>query len=189
MHVRRDSIVFQRAQRVVGEVTSIIEGPATRTRFKDHIEALLTEAGSAFCDYLYAKANGKRAEAVRRWEEVQGLVEYELPMCLLRPVKGLKQCRSRERAAKAVVRTIAAEMPDYRQHAETKYATFRPCATGKGLRAVQRPPLSKPIRRPEKSRFQEFFPWVEGVIMATFSVQEINDERKQIPSRTGTFKS
>ena len=126
LHVRRDTIVFQRAHRVFGEVTSIIEGPTTRTQFKDHIEALLTEAGCAFCDYLYAEANGKRAEAVRRWEEVQGLVEYELPMCLLRPVKGLKQRRSRERAAMAVVRIIAAEMPDYRQHVEAMYAKVRP---------------------------------------------------------------
>lgn len=105
------------------------------------------------------------------------------------PVKGLKQRRSRERAAKAVVRIIAAEMPDYRQQAEAMYATIRPGTTGRGLRAVQRPQLSKPIKRPEKSRLQEFVPWVEGVIMATFSVEEINDEQKHKPSGTGTFKS
>lgn len=180
LHVRRETIVFQRAHRVFGEVTSIIEGPATRTCLKDHIEALLTEAGSAFCDYLYAKANGKHHEAVRRWEEVQGLVEYELPMCLLRPVKGLKQRRSREKAAKAVVRIIAAEMPGYIRRAETPYATLRSGAIDKGVRAGKRHRPTKPVKRPDKASFRDFPLWIESVITTTFEVEEIHGGQRQI---------
>lgn len=99
-------------------MAAIVEGPTTRTELKNRIEAILTNASFTCCEYLCAMGNNKRTEAARCWDEVQGVVEYELPIGLLRPINGMKSRRSRERVVRDVMQFVAAEVADHRHRVE-----------------------------------------------------------------------
>ena len=159
LHIQRGVMIGQRARAVRSRLGSLLERPFTRTGFTNAIESLLTDAGFTFCRYVYAKANGKHREATRCWDEVQGIIEYELPMVLLHPVKDLKSRKSRERAAAKVLPIIKAEMAQYKKRTEEMYLDWKDLH------------LNKPLNRPDKSRFEEFFRWVECVTMSALGVE------------------
>jgi hypothetical protein len=172
LHTRRSGIIWQRAQHVFWEVGSLLDEPFTRTAFKNHIESILTEAASAFCQYVYAVANSKRAHAARYWEQVQGIVEYELPMGLLHPVKNLKKRNTREKAVEEVTSIIAAEMARHNKVAEERYTKLGREESDKNSCERKAFHLTKPLVRPTNSQFQEFFSWANEVMRVTLNFEE-----------------
>jgi hypothetical protein len=135
------------------------------------MEALIGTASLHFCSYLYAAVNGKRAQAVRLWEEIQGEVEYEIPLGLLLPVKMLKKQSSREKAVQEVLPIIKAEMVAHRKFVEQQYTEvvrMSPRGSCK-WRAFH---LTKPLVRPAESQFQEFFAWVNFVVTDIYNHEE-----------------
>ena len=82
-------------------------------------------------------------------------------MVLPHPVKDLKSRKSREHAAAKVLPIIKAEMALYKKRTEEMYATW------KDLK------LNKPPKRPGRNHFQEFFLWVESVIVSVLNLEEI----------------
>ena len=160
LHIRRCGLIYKRGYAVWEEVSSILKGPCTRSRFKYDIENILEDAAVAFWGFLYATTNGKRVEAAECWDEAQGIVEYQLPMGLLHPARNLKRQKSREKAIEEVLRIIEAEIPNYRKQAEYRYTKW------KLIR------FKKPLKRPDESRFQEFLPWVKYVMETTLETEE-----------------
>ena len=174
IHIRRCCTMGQRAMTVFSDVRlGEEEGPLlTRTCYSSHIESVLGEAAYKFCRYLYAKANGKRAEAAYSWEEATGAIEYELPMALLHPVKDLKGRKSREHAVEKVMLIIRAEMSQHRKMVERLYA--KPGRTSdKKSNKWSVFNLKKPLVRPAESSFEEFFQWAEKMVMLTFDAEEL----------------
>ncbi len=166
--VWRSGIILQRIHGVLDAVDAIRQGPITRTRFKNHMEVLIGIASDYFCSYLYAVANRKRARAARHWEEVQGVVEYEIPLGLLLPVKRLKKWSSREKAIQEVLPIIKAELVGHRKFVERQYMDNGRKAP-KSSSAWQAFRLTKPLVRPTESQFQEFFAWVNAVMADTYN--------------------
>ena len=167
----RSGIILQRIHGVLDAVDAIRQGPFTRTRFKNHMEALIGIASCRFCSYLYAAANGKRAQATRYWEEVQGMVEYEIPLGLLLPVKRLKKSEHREKAVQEVLPIIKLELVRHAKFVERQY-TDDGRKSPKGSCEWQVFHLTKPLVRPAQSQFQEFFAWVNWVVTDTYSHEE-----------------
>lgn len=174
IHIRRSGMMGQRAMAVFSHVRLEEEhGPLlTRTCYSSHIESVLGDAACKFSRYLYAKANGKRAEAARSWEEATGAIEYELPMALLHPVKDLKGRKSREHAVEKVMLIIRAEMAQHRKIVERLYAK-RGRTSDKNSYKWSVFNLKKPLVRPAESSFEEFFPWAENMVMLTFVAEEL----------------
>lgn len=170
--VWRSGIILQRVHGVLDAVAAIRQGPLTRTRFKNYMEALIGTAACRFCQYLYAAANGKRAQAARHWDEVQGMVEYEISLGLLLPVKKLKKWSSREKAVQEVLPIIKAELVGHTKWVERQYAESGR-KSPEGSYEWQAFHLTKPLVRPTKSLFQEFFTWVDWVMTDTFGHEEM----------------
>lgn len=162
LHIQRGSFIRSRLTNIHIILGSLPTGPLTRTEFRNRIEYVVGNAVSEWCDYLYAVANGKRLQAKRHWEMVQGIVEYELPLALLLPVKDLKGTKGREHAVKAVMPIIKAEMAGYRRSIEEKYTKLWKVLHRKN-------PLKGPLNRPDESRLQEVFPWINEVVWETLS--------------------
>jgi hypothetical protein len=163
LQVRRSGIIHARVHRVYRLVRSILEGPLTPARFTSDIDSLLDEATTMFCRYLYAEANWQRTEARRYWDELQGMVEYDLPITLLHRSKTLTRRRSRKKVNE-VMSAVAKKMTREKKLVEalyTKWNCFR---------------LRRPLRRPDESRFCQLFPWVKEVVRTTFEVEEINEQ-------------
>ena len=152
----RSGIILRRIHGVFDAVDAFRRGPFTRTRFKNHMEVLIGIASSHFCSYLYAVANGKRARAARHWEEVQGVVEYEIPLGLLLPVKNLKKWSSGEKLVREVLPTVKAELVRHAKFVECQY-TENGRKSPKGSYEWQAFHLTKPLVRPAKSQFEAFF--------------------------------
>lgn len=180
--IRSGVPIVLRVNRARLQVRSLLQGPWSRNDFKNHIEGVLSEAASTFCQFLYAAANGKHVQAGEWREEVKLIVEYELAMELLHPTKQLKRCRSRRKAVEEVLTIIEAEMALCKKRVEEQYAMW-------GRKAIKASPiwkdyhLNKPLTRPAESRFQEFFPWIKEVVWETFSMEEILASRAKHRSR------
>jgi hypothetical protein len=151
---------------------SLLEKPFTRTAFKNHIKSILTEAALVFCQYLYAAANSKRADAARYRDQVQGMVEYELPMGLLHPTRNLAKRSTREKAVKEVMSIIEAEMAHNKRVVERMYTKWGRKASEKNSCEWKAFRLKKPLVRPAASCFEEFFQWTADVVTQTFDAAE-----------------
>ena len=99
---------------------------------------------------------------MRCWDDVQGIIEYELPMVLLHPVKDLKSYKSCQHAVDKVMPIIKAEMAHYRTIVHEVY-------TKQHFFHVKR---KRPLKRPDESHLREFFPWIEDVVITALTTRE-----------------
>ena len=164
--------IGQRIFKVVEKVHSLLEGPATRSRFQEQINSLLDDAAFAFCKYLYAEANGPPVAAAEYLDEVQGLLEYELPLGLLQPVRN---SRDRAKALKAIMPTLVTKITKGKKLTEGMYLQATAETNLDEIRVWGHFRLKKPLVRPAKQRFREFPSWVDYVVGMTF---EYADESK-----------
>jgi hypothetical protein len=158
--------------RIVERIRLFLEGPATRSRFQKQIDSLLDDVALAFCQYLYAEANGIPVAAAEDLEELQGLFDYELPVALLQPVKN---ARDREKALKAIMSTMAAKIAKGKKLTEDMYIQATAETNAEQVRVWGHFRLKKPLVRPAKQRFQEFSSWVDFVMTTTLEYADRNE--------------
>lgn len=160
----RYGIIWERAMRVRREVSQLLEGPWTRRRFKNMLEDCVCCAAFEVYKHLYAQANGEYADAARHWEVAQGIVEYELPMLLYHPTKGLKRASSREKAAGEVLPIVQTQLAQYRKIVEDRYARRDHDVLDNRVRARRSLHPKRPPARLVEHQIQELFRWIEEVI-------------------------
>src|ERR1700680_1556948 len=84
----RSGIIMSRGLAMVNFVRSVRTRILTRRQYKDCIEGHLTSPFSDFIRIKLGLLNGRRKYAQRWKEEVEEMIEYELPGWLLHPTKG-----------------------------------------------------------------------------------------------------
>jgi hypothetical protein len=166
--MRHSSADEYRMYRIVERVQSLLKGPVTRVQYQEHIAFLLDDAAHDFCEYLYAEANGRRVAAAKYLEWARGVLEYELPLGLLQPIK---HSRDRETALKAIMLTLPATVNKWKTNLEDLYSRMTP-EIAKSSPAWKRYLLKRPLVRPSKQRLQEFSAWVDYIVTTTFQCQD-----------------
>jgi hypothetical protein len=91
---------------------------------------------------------------------------------LLHPVKNLKKSSSREKAVEEVLPIIKAELVGHVKFVERYYAKDGR-KSRRGSYEWQAFHLTKPLVRPAESQFQEFFAWVNWVMVDTSGHEEM----------------
>ena len=166
-------MIAEHSERMYWAVRLLLEGPASRPDFKNYLEGVLRDAAFAFCRYLYARANGKRADAVTCWSEAQGIVEFELPMKLLHPAKHCRRRQSREKIVEADISIIRAKMPQQRESLERYYKEWSSPSAAKDTAYWKVFHLRKSLKRPAEDEFEELFSWVNEVVRITLNVEDV----------------
>ena len=103
LRVQRSGIISRRVRRVFWIVQSMRDKPYTRNKFSNDLENVLHDAVHEFCRSLYAEANSRRREARRCWDDVQQMVEYELPLVILYAKNACKTRRGREKVINEIL--------------------------------------------------------------------------------------
>ena len=164
LRVQRSGIISHRVRRVFWIVQSMRDKPYTRNKFSRDLENVLGDAVHEFCRWLYAEANGRRKEARRCWDDVQQMVEYELPLVILHAKKACKTRRGREKVINATLPLVLTKaIPMAKLCEDLEYKNFETASP------------RRRVKRPDKNRFGEFCPWVKDVIAETLDHEEMVD--------------
>ena len=173
LRIQRSGIISRRVRRVFWIVQSMRDKPYTRNKFSSDLENLLHDAVHEFCRWLYAEANGRRKEARRCWDDVQQMVEYELPLVILYAKRACKTRRGREKVINGALPLVLTKaIPKAKLCEDLAYKNSEPASP------------RRRVKRPDKNRFGEFCPWVK-VITETLTTRKwlMHTTREKLSTR------
>lgn len=179
LFIRRGVSIHLRASEVAAAVGYLQGELLTRARYRNLVEGILTSAHGEFHLYLYAKALRKPSKAAWHLDRLQGILEYELALALMVPIKGFKDKR---KVVQEALTTVCAETDCLRGASKRCYQQYshkrqRDSKVGKADRDVLKsfrntPGLGRLIWPQRKQVTEEFSSWISAVLDEVLLLQE-----------------